>query len=522
MDNYRDFSKIPDPFASEKESERVIPVSPEEPVDEVAIAGVLKAEQLPDVPTAEEYIAAEQAKKAREAQLAEQLTALEKTQQSNAKEEQIKPMNLNAIKENMAIFARTHEESGEPQAEPVVQTPKTVQVDSQPQAVQENPQTLKDIVSTQASEPLRQFVPNINKKEEIPSVPNAHKQTNPNVIIPNVESIWKGTKSNRVIFKPNDDLFNFNAMNRTLSFFLTNFFKRKNVSDRLKVSGLLIKNNKSEGVWEEGGATETNGKVLLATNPAGAKLEPVVVPARDENGCHALISVWKDCFLIMGGHLRGTSIIAVYHVDNTIHSGPESKYPRFDSSIVATLINGEWKMIQTQYQNIWNPDHPAIVAASKRIFDINAVDPVYITDYRQTRLDVEDFKDCLNDKDFSLRMRTFKSLSETYAYCDCLLGEKVLGTLSNENVVANILLTYYPEAKTVAMFILGGVYNLDTKSSRGGRCLYTRTLIHPGDSFYYLDQDESESISYDTLVKYLEKNRNHNSVLTVRRMTRYL
>ena len=508
MDNYRDFSKIPDPFASEKESERVIPVSPEEPVDEVAIAGVLKAEQLPDVPTAEEYIAAEQAKKAREAQLAEQLTALEKTQQSNAKEEQIKPMNLNAIKENMAIFARTHEE--------------TVQVNSQPQAVQENPQTLKDVVSSQASEPLRQFVPNINKKEEIPSVPNAHKQTNPNVIIPNVESIWKGTKSNRVIFKPNDDLFNFNAMNRTLSFFLTNFFKRKNVSDRLKVSGLLIKNNKSEGVWEEGGATETNGKVLLATNPAGAKLEPVVVPARDENGCHALISVWKDCFLIMGGHLRGTSIIAVYHVDNTIHSGPESKYPRFDSSIVATLINGEWKMIQTQYQNIWNPDHPAIVAASKRIFDINAVDPVYITDYRQTRLDVEDFKDCLNDKDFSLRMRTFKSLSETYAYCDCLLGEKVLGTLSNENVVANILLTYYPEAKTVAMFILGGVYNLDTKSSRGGRCLYTRTLIHPGDSFYYLDQDESESISYDTLVKYLEKNRNHNSVLTVRRMTRYL
>lgn len=311
--------------------------------------------------------------------------------------------------------------------------------------------------------------------------------------------------------------------NRTLVFVLKEFFKTTAVDEEIRIQGTFVKNSKTEGIWDEGGATSTNGHVVTATDPEGKPLIPVFVYQSKGvvNGRHALVQVWPKCYIIFGGHRYGKAILGVYRIEDIAPVTNENqKYPKFLCQLVAVMTERTWKPVDPS-ETKWTREHPAVKAAYDRIFEINASTPAYVANYREQHFDPEDFGSCIKDTEFLECLESFDSLGDMYDYIGSELGYHIgTGLAKNQQPLAITSLNYFKEQNIVAVFVFGVLYDSNTRSSQDNRIAYARVLLKPGDSFYYIDKDESASISFEDLSNVLTRNGGAMAT-SFRRMTEY-
>ena len=300
--------------------------------------------------------------------------------------------------------------------------------------------------------------------------------------------------------------------NRTLQYVVEAFFKTNVLDDQITVQGVTIKNNNTEGIWEEGGATEQRGFAILATDAEGRPLEATYVHVRNNvvNGQHALIPIKVGDHFLMAGQQDETVFIAVYRVDEILKPESTKPYPRFGSHLIAHAafnesVGNDFIVTPiTEEGHSWTAAHPAIMAAKERIFEVHATLPAYIADYSTHRFDASDFNDAVSDTDFTSRLKLFTDLEQAYDHASEVLGNAVSECTSKaEHVVLSVSLTYFPQYDAVAVFCMGVVFNTETKTSRGNRRMYSRVIIKQGESFYYPDRDEKRAVPFDRLKEIL-------------------
>lgn len=309
--------------------------------------------------------------------------------------------------------------------------------------------------------------------------------------------------------------------NRSLIFSMDEFFRNKknSILDETSIQGIIIKNTDSEGIWEEGGATATRGHALLATAPDGTPIVPAFVFTNNSvvNGDHALLPIKEGCFILMAGQQNGVVIVIVYRVDSITKPDAVIQYPRYESTMVAYFVCniGDLHVAKmncimeagTREHDMWTENHPAVQAALKRIFELHASTPAYVSDYKEHRFDSVDYNDCLQDADFLASMKLSDTLEDAYAAAGEVLGNIVSNCRDrSQHPILLTSLNYFPKLDAIAVFCMSKVFDTKTKTSRGARHLYSRVVLKPGDVFYYPDKTAASALPFERLKEILTKN----------------
>ena len=313
--------------------------------------------------------------------------------------------------------------------------------------------------------------------------------------------------------------------NRTLSYFLGSFRKTHQIDEELPVQGCLITRTKSTGIWEEGGATADEGSVLVATDPNGRKLTPVIVYHTPNivNGRRALVPAWTGCYLLLGGHRKGELILVVYKIESIKYIEDSSvTYPRFICRAIAYVAGAEWHVLDEKSIDFWNPKHPAVRAALARITEQHATTPCYVAPYREHFFDNNlkmDFVDCLKDQEFFSKIKDYENLDDAYLGAEVWLGDEVAKSSKSEHVLLLTWINDRPQDKAVMVFLLGIVYDVDKHSSKGKRLWYGRVTLREGSQFYYADRSPEEAIPFERMrADLIKPPYNGKSLITLRRM----
>ena len=293
------------------------------------------------------------------------------------------------------------------------------------------------------------------------------------------------------------------------------------VDEELKFFGVY--NRKKEScVWEEGGADDTKGSVLLVTDPEGNPLTPSfsLTNTNVVNGKHALVPVWPGCYMLMGGQRKSEEILTVYKissVENSIDAHLSS--PSFTLDLICYSNGGEFT--SNVESTFWNMEAPAWKAAMKRMYEKRAFVPAYVNDYKEFILDVatlNDLNDALSEPNFVNTIEVLPDLKTAYKVVGEQLGKEMLELDKYE--CAQLIVYPVYQQESVDVWILGLIYNRDTHSSAGRRIAYKRVVLHEDDpcQFYYPDRTEKESVPFDTLAKALKRN-NGSIINAFRRLT---
>ena len=302
-------------------------------------------------------------------------------------------------------------------------------------------------------------------------------------------------------------IYHRNICNRSLSYFLNDYRRVHAIDDEIKIQGVLVKATRSAGLWDEGGAVAESGSVLIVTDPNGDPLPPVKtdIDPHAVNGKHALVPVWPNCYVLMGGHHRGDDILGVYRITEVItQSEAGQRYPRLVCKLIASCQSGNvWK--ENVPGTFWTKNHPAVKAACRRMFEIDASLPAYVCPYREHFFDTADYTDCLADQEFLNQLQTFDTVEQGYAKAGLCLGVLVDELPREHRALLTVSLNYFANQDLVVVFLLGVDYNYDEHTSKGGRKFYGRIVLHENDVFWYPDKTAATGVSYaevkDALVR---------------------
>ena len=293
------------------------------------------------------------------------------------------------------------------------------------------------------------------------------------------------------------------------------------VDEELKFFGVY--NRKKEScVWEEGGADDTKGSVLLVTDPEGNPLTPSfsLTNTNVVNGKHALVPVWSGCYMLMGGQRKGQEILTVYKITSVESSiDAHLSSPSFTLDLICYSNGGEFT--SNVESTFWSVEAPAWKAAMKRMYEKHAFVPAYVNDYKEFILDVatlNDLNDALSEPNFVNTIEVLPDLKTAYKVVGEQLGKEMLELDKYE--CAQLIVYPVYQQESVDVWILGLIYNRDTHSSVGRRIAYKRVVLHEDDvcQFYYPDRTEKESVPFDTLAKALKRN-NGSIINAFRRLT---
>lgn len=268
---------------------------------------------------------------------------------------------------------------------------------------------------------------------------------------------------------------------------------RKNGSlpTTLVVRGTIITNNRMPGLWDEGGADNNEGSVLLAADPEGNRITPVVVNSglKTVNGKHALIQVWEGCFIVVGWHRGGKEIIGVYLVDEVILAvpGQEDPSPRFSCTLQGYVSKHKWIKSSTASAKIdLGLGHPMVVAAESQLFRQHSVVPGYTGDYIEHYFPVEDYNEWEKDPVVSFTEET--SIRKVYATAEKLFAPFTAGPSSQKALLMIVFMLANNDE--VHAYILAGIYDSTVRSTRGNRLMYRRLVLNENSVFYYPDRDD--------------------------------
>lgn len=315
---------------------------------------------------------------------------------------------------------------------------------------------------------------------------------------------------------------------RSLATVLNVFFNKHRLDDHIRFAGAYLYNSKATGIWDEGGATTDEGSVVIATDPEGHALVPAQVLYKKDsvNGRHARLPIWPKCYVILGGHRRNESLIAIYRLTKIIppvEANP--RYPFYLLKLVGYKSCDDALVLQDdEKDSFWaNERHPALLAAERRIYETYATTPGYVSDYREFSMDndtIADMNDALADPDFIKCIKEEPDLSTSYAKAAVILGNRISELSPDECAQLIVYPVCYPECVTV--WLLGIVYNRATKTSKGKRLIYDKVVLQEdsAEQFFYPDRESTECVPYDRMVQTL-KAHGGSMLNPFRRVTEY-
>ncbi len=332
--------------------------------------------------------------------------------------------------------------------------------------------------------------------------------------------------------------------NATLRKFLLSYvFTNHQVPATIFIDGSSIAGGKARGIWEEGGEHGEFGSVLVATTPSGDPIAPITVFHNRNfvSGRHALVPLANNFHIIIGGYYENREVLAVYRIrqadckhaapvttDNVDIVLPET----YNCELTACRVNGTWAPARDVVASAirWDDTHPAIQAASARMYENYAVAPCYVNKYRNQKVTPDiyaDLSDCLTDSKYMASGVRCAGLEDAYARADGYIHAAMTDIVDRTKYqdmmpLMGLYLVYMQDTKDVAVHIFIVNYDKTHKSSAtaGNRLWYGQVLIGPSDKFWYPDQLRSQAIDYRVLIRDLTSRKyNGRSLLVLRRMT---
>ena len=279
------------------------------------------------------------------------------------------------------------------------------------------------------------------------------------------------------------------------------------IAPRILVDVEYIQYSGSYVIWEEGGAEQNHGSVLVVATATGDKKDPLQVFHNDKikNGRHASIILEKGDLVILGVNTNDSRIIVAYEVtgfENTSSAICEGK---------AVFIDEERTLFEDVAEFVLDSDSPVIKAAIKRMTDDQlTTTPCWVNDWTIHKFDKEDFKAALSDPDSPFRksIKYFNSLNDVYDAATAIVREKVKTLPRSKHALVNTALDINNKDangnEVIYVFVTGVIYDVITKSSLENLLFYGCVIMRPGDEFFYIDNPNSK-FSYDQVAAYLKQ-----------------
>lgn len=298
--------------------------------------------------------------------------------------------------------------------------------------------------------------------------------------------------------------------NETLRYVIDLYFrnsKKEAIEAELEIQGEIMRKFDAECLFEEGGATASEGHAILVANPDGTRVSPFFVYISSHNnvvnGRHAMYRIGVGFYVLMAAQKYGRSFVAVYYISNVFGITKDIPNPRFHGELVGYLSNGEnWvDVAQHGMDTSWSKDHPAVRAAQERIFELYATTPAYASPYAEDRFCAEDFNRCVTDKEFAARRVEEPDLTTAYEHASEPLVEFLEDEGTDRKIlpIMTICLQYSKVDDSVTAFILSTYFNFETHSSDGSHMYYGRVVLKTGDVFYYPDKDIEHGLTFESL-----------------------
>lgn len=290
----------------------------------------------------------------------------------------------------------------------------------------------------------------------------------------------------------------------------------------------IIRKNYKLGIWEEGGAANNRGSILLVTDQYGKPKEAVTAYNNPNvfNGKHAFIPVNMYDHVILGVSDINTKLIGIYHVSQVVNITKEGGSIVCDRVATIKPRDDEYDDISlanslTDYEQEWlcakddGTDDAATVLdnvlniASSTLYDTQVCHPLYIKDYyTDFRLNEKDYWNVLQDTEYLGKLVQYPDIESAYAALDEMFAELFDTTdLSGKDPLAVITLNLTKSAngtERLIVYISGIVYDKATSSSVGSRIYYGVVVLKPECKFYYPDTPETP-LSYESIVSSIKK-----------------
>lgn len=290
----------------------------------------------------------------------------------------------------------------------------------------------------------------------------------------------------------------------------------------------IIRKNYKLGIWEEGGAANNRGSVLLVTDQYGKPKEAVTAYNNPNvfNGKHAFIPLNMYDHVILGVSDINTKLIGIYHVSQVVNITKEggsivcdrvaTVKPRDDEyddiSLASSLTDYEQEWLCTKDDGTDDADtvlDNVLNIASSTLYDTHVCHPLYIKDYyTEFRLNDKDYWDVLQDTEYLGKLVQYQDVGSAYAALDETFAELFDTTdLSGKDPLAIITLNLTKSAngtERLIVYISGIVYDKATSSSKGSRIYYGAVVLKPECKFYYPDTPEA-LLSYESIVSSIKK-----------------
>lgn len=290
----------------------------------------------------------------------------------------------------------------------------------------------------------------------------------------------------------------------------------------------IIRKNYKLGIWEEGGATNNRGSVLLVTDQYGKPKEAVTAYNNPNvfNGKHAFIPVNMYDHVILGVSDINTKLVGIYHVSQVVNITKEGGSIVCDRVATVKSRDDEYDDISlanslTDYEQEWlcnkgDGTNDACVVlddvvniANDTLYDTRVCHPLYIKDYyTEFRLNDKDYWNVLQDTEYLGKLVQYPDVESAYAALDEMFAELFDTTdLSGKDPLAIITLNLTKSAngtERLIVYISGIVYDKATSSSAGSRIYYGAVVLKPECKFYYPDTPES-LVSYESIVSNIKK-----------------
>ena len=291
------------------------------------------------------------------------------------------------------------------------------------------------------------------------------------------------------------------------------------VDSTIDIDCKLIKNTNRVGIYEEGGSEYGKGYALTVCGPNGEKLQPSVVYTNDDflNGLHALVPVTVNDLVLLGIRVpNDISIVVAYKI--TEFTSTSNEDPCAKAELQAAFFDGEVSLKEPDSDFDMNFETPVVKATFARLSEEFAVTPCWVQDWSVRPLNVHDFADCVNDKEFMDKLKDYDDLESAYDDVTSELRNRVKGLSKGQHCICSIALDINPkdaEGKdAIFCFISGVVYDTIARTSANNRLFYARVILHEGDEFFYID-NPTFKIPYAKLVEAMKKSVKPNGRYTV-------
>lgn len=300
------------------------------------------------------------------------------------------------------------------------------------------------------------------------------------------------------------------------------------IPDQIVLQCGIIRKNYKLGIWEEGGAANNRGSVLLVTDQYGKPKEAVTAYNNPNvfNGKHAFIPLNMYDHVILGVSDINTKLIGIYHVSQVVNITKEggsivcdrvaTVKPRDDEyddiSLASSLTDYEQEWLCTKGDGTDDADtvlDNVLNIASSTLYDTHVCHPLYIKDYyTEFRLNDKDYWNVLQDTEYLGKLVQYQDVGSAYAALDETFAELFDTTdLSGKDPLAIITLNLTKSAngtERLIVYISGIVYDKATSSSKGSRIYYGAVVLKPECKFYYPDTPET-LLSYESIVSSIKK-----------------